>query len=212
MSEEQRFDDNDIISKLRKRVAIAEVRVSDTRKNLKLKADFENVANMLERRMSKIKQRMYCVNKEIKALETYIADKKKRTKQGIYDSIYYANQIVPATSRVKLIIDNKRAYLEDEEGRDVDLCEASSWRAMTSVLVRQAVLSNTSYIPDLILDEPLAVLDSYSSADFSTFLPLLAKDRLIILMEQKDSIFANADITEYHFELINGRTTVKRIK
>lgn len=208
MSETRRISDNDIISCLRQRKSLAEIRITETQKNLESKVNLENAISYLSNEGKALKERLQECKKTLKATVSYITDKKQNAEQGIYNAIYEASQIIPGCPNVKLVIKDKKASLEDNEGRDMNLCQASSWKATTSVLTREAVLSNTEFMQDMILDEPLSVLDDYSSADFSMRLPLLAKDRLIILIEQKDSIFSNADVMTYKFDLLGDVTEV----
>lgn len=211
MSEGRKLSDNDVISCLRQRKSLAEVRISETKKNFESKKNLELALEHLSRQAMEIKNRLQYSKKTLKTIETYVTDKKQNAEQGIYDAIYNTGQIIPGSKDVRLIMKDKKAYLEDSDGRDMNLCQASSWRAIASVFTRDSVLANTGYMKDMILDEPLAVLDDYSSADFSMHLPLLAKDRLILLIEQKDSIFSNADVTTYKFDLIGERTEVTRV-
>ena len=211
MLEKQSQNSDIFIQRLRERAAIAKVRIEQSEKNLKEKEDIENAIKTLNEYIRNTKDAIALITKNMKLIDSFTIDKKAKSLKGIYQSIDIASNIVDASKKISLVHGKSESYMQTADGWDVDLTEASSWRAMTSVGVRKAVLVNTTYISDLILDEHLSVLDDTSSADFSLQVPLLAQDCMIIFIEQKNSVFSNADPYTYWFENIAGETSIRRL-
>lgn len=205
------MSDDRIVQALTERAALAKLRIETNKKNSTYKRDYEHSLSVLTKQRDKLKDVLSIVKKNLKILESYALEKEGTTKKEIYKALYEVDQVVEGTSPAILKIEDKEMWLEDEDGYDLNRMEPSSWRAMSSVKLRKAVLSNTTFMQDMILDEPLSVLDAQSSADFSLQLPALAKDSLIILIEQKDAVFSNTDTITYFFEKIGKISTVRRI-
>jgi ABC-type molybdenum transport system ATPase subunit/photorepair protein PhrA len=145
-----------------------------------------------------------------KKLVNYNAKKKERSMSAIYSAIYSAKSIIPDTTPVELKIEREDAMLINDRGDDVNLVEGSAFRATLSFFVRGVILRNTDYMQTMILDEPLTTLSAESSAGLSAYLPILAKEMQIILIEQKNEIFSNADSIVYNFQKAEGRTRVRK--
>lgn len=206
------LSDSDVCLKLREAAAISKLKIEKSKQSMEQKEALDKRIAGLKTALERVSERESLVNKNMKLLKTFVQKKRTKAIKGVHASIYNTNQILPATGKIQLIVNNGEAFLNGEDDLDVDLCEASSWRATASVYIRRAILANTSYSQVMLLDEPLSVLDDYSSADFSLFLEPLAKDCLIILVEQKNSVFSNADVLTYVFEKIEGVTHVRRLE
>lgn len=147
-----------------------------------------------------------------KKIVSYNDKKRERSMSAIYSAIYSAKNIIPDTSHVELKVDKGAAMLINDRGDLVNLIEGSAFRATLSFFIRSVILRNTEYIPFMLLDEPLTTLSEESSAALSTYLPILAQDMLIILIEQKESIFSNSTgDTTYLFQKAEGRTRARRV-
>ena len=166
MFQSGQFSDRDICNKLRSQIVTSNMKIKQTEDNLKKKAGYEATQDILSNAIKESETKISFVRENVKLLTQYIKKKKEKAIRGVLTSIDNTNQIVSSRSKLNLHIDNNEVYLEGQYGEDVDTCEASSWRAMTSVQIRHAILSNTEYCKDVILDEPLAVLEDDSSADF----------------------------------------------
>lgn len=203
---------HDVCTKLRERAATAHVRIENTKKNEEIRQQYRARIDGFNNLIQRIEGREQLLRKNIKYLRSFVEKKRTRAIKGVYASIYNTNQILPSTGKIELVINNGEAYLNGEDGEDVNLCEASSWRAASSVHIRRAILANTDFAQVMVLDEPLSVLDDYTSAEFSLFLEPLAKECQIILIEQKDSVFANSEGITYVFEIAEGITHVRRVE
>ena len=211
MLEEGKINDYDFLQAVNMLKAQSEYRLKISRENKQKREEAELKLKLANKALRKAELSLAAVRKNKKILEACLTGKRTYTIDELNDAIYAVSQIVRPSKPISIeLTPNKEVYLQYDDGYVVDLCEPSSWRAMSSVMMRYAVLSLTSYMNDLILDEPLAVLDDTSSAEFSLYLPILAQNSLIILMEQKDSVFSNTDVVTYRFTKIGSDTMIKR--
>lgn len=145
-----------------------------------------------------------------KQLVEYNAKKKEKSLAGIHSAIYSAKTIIPDTVPVTMHITREEASLVNSKGDDINLVEGSAFRATLSLFTRLVVLNNTDYLKYVILDEPLTTLSPDSSALFSKYLPILSKNMLIVLIEQKDEVFLDTEGIVYDFHKSENATQVRR--
>ena len=156
------------------------------------------------------------VQDEVQAIiteaETYLGERSKRGNMAINAALLSARNVVPdAMSGVRMAIDGKEMWLENEDGMLVERMEGGGFRACCSLFCRKVALaSNPSTMQFLVLDELLAKLSPESSVTISQYLPIIAKDMQILIIEQKKEVYAQADCTRYNFFLAEGKTIVER--
>ena len=200
-----------LLKRLFERSSSAKKNIEDNIRNTMLKDTLIKEKQRMVRRRVDIEKMSSVLKATNKILAGYVADKKKKSMKGIYSGIYSAQTIIPDTTTVKLHVDAREAFLINDEGDDVNLVEGSAFRATLSFFMRGIILKNTNYIPFMVLDEPLTTLSEESSAALSNFLPIIANDMQIILIEQKDAVFSNSDEIVYEFKKSEGETRVRRL-
>ena len=211
MLEKRDINDSDFLQSISGLKASSEYKIKVSRENREKRDEASLKLRLATNALKKAEAAVAAVKKNKKILEACLTGKRTETLDELNDAIYAVSQIVRPSKPISVKLSpNKEMTLEYDDGYVVDLCEPSSWRAMCSVMMRYAVLTLSSYMQDLILDEPLAVLDDVSSAEFSIYLPVLANRCLIILMEQKDSVFSNTEVTTYKFTKIGEDTKIEK--
>ena len=153
--------------------------------------------------------------KELQSLKkqvvSYLTERKHKGNMAVNTALMSARSVVPdSMSGIHLTMQNGEAWLESDNGMLVERMEGGGFRATCSLFMRRVALSaspNTMQI--LILDELLAKLSPQSSAIVSTYLPILAQDMQIIIIEQKKEVYAEANCKVYNFFLADGSTIVR---
>jgi DNA repair ATPase RecN len=144
-----------------------------------------------------------------KEVVKYNTKKKEKSLNGIYAAINSAKAIIPDIVPVRLSMIRESACIVNEKDDDINLVEGSGFRATLSLFARSQTLMNTDYIKTMVLDELLMPLSPETSARASKYLPILARKAQIILIEQKNEVFLDADITIYDFKKSEDCTKVR---
>lgn len=149
---------------------------------------YTNLKNTMTAVMAKIKPWM-------DSLQKYNAKKKQEALTSINSALSVASLVVPSSMKgIRLAIEGKEAWLENEDGMDVDRIEGSGYKGVVSTYLRDIILkANPSILQFIILDEPLAKLGTENSATFSTYIPLLAQGMQLIWIEHKKEVFSNLE-------------------
>lgn len=204
--------DTDTLDRLKQKISLCEIRISETEKRRRLKEKLEKEIADITLTYDLLDKGEKDLKKKRKDTLEYIGEKKAKASSAIEATFYATNSLIPSSSYTRLKIKNDQVSLVDEQNLPIELLEGSAHRATQSFFVRSAVLRNSKYMPFMLLDEPLATLGPESSASFSKYLPPLCKHMQIILIEQKPEIFADAeDVIEYNFKNSGGVTTVRRV-
>ena len=148
----------------------------------------------------------------ISDISEYLGEKKKQGSQSINAALLSARNVIPdSMSGIHLSISGDEAWLESEEGMLMERMEGGGFRATCSLFMRKVALSSSpNTMQFMILDELLAKLSQESSATLSQYLPILARDSQIIVIEQKSEVYSQLNCDRYHFFLAEGQTIVKK--
>ena len=141
----------------------------------------------------------------------YLGEKKKSGNMAVNAALLSARNVVPDSMEgIHLIVDGDEAWLESNEGLLMERMEGGGYRATCSLFMRKVALaSSQNTMQFLILDELLAKLSPESSAIVSRYLPILAQDCQIIIIEQKNEVYSRLNCKRYHFFLAEGETIVR---
>lgn len=141
----------------------------------------------------------------------YLGEKKKAGNMAINAALLSARNVVPDSMEgIHLVVDGDEAWLESREGMLMERMEGGGYRATCSLFMRKVALSSsTNTLQLLILDELLAKLSPESSAIVSQYLPILAQDCQMIIIEQKAEVYSQLNCKRYHFFLAEGETIVR---
>lgn len=186
------------------RIAIARDNEEKRKKNTeKLKAICSAI--------SVYKNTVYKLRHCIQDIVDYLGEKKKSGNMAINAALLSARNVVPDSMEgIRLIVDGDEAWLESAEGLLMERMEGGGYRATCSLFMRKVALaSSQTTMQFLILDELLAKLSPESSAVVSQYLPILAQDCQIIIIEQKNEVYSQLDCKRYHFFLAEGETIVR---
>ena len=142
----------------------------------------------------------------------YLGEKKKSGNMAVNAALLSARNVVPDSMEgIHLIVDGDEAWLESNEGLLMERMEGGGYRATCSLFMRKIALSSApETMQFMILDELLAKLSQESSATLSQYLPILARDSQIIVIEQKSEVYSQLNCQRYHFFLAEGQTIVKK--
>lgn len=206
------MDIHSVIGQLEREMSEVSYRIRKTNESNKKKEE-------IEKSIKTHKDEIFLINslsRELKEIITplleYNADKQTKALAGIHAGISSARSIITDSFRVRLHIDKEQATLVNEHDDEVNLTEGSAFRAMNAFFMRDIILSNTNYLQFDIADEPLTTLSGISSSELSNYLPLLARNKQKILIEQKDEVFVNANEQNvYKFKKSEGRTHIEKI-
>ena len=203
--------DTDVYQRLINKAGTLSHKVEVARAN---KEKIEYCDNIIEQYGSLIKDYGHTINEMksmMKQISAYLTERKKKGTMAVNTALMSARSVVPdSMAGVHLAMQNGEAWLESDNGMLVERMEGGGFRATCSLFMRRVALSAS---PDtmqiLILDELLAKLSPQSSAIVSTYLPVLAQDMQIIMIEQKKEVYADADCKVYNFFLAEGSTIVR---
>lgn len=202
-------DDDFYEKELIRKIANHETRIKISKVNRK---KLENINNDLEK-YYRAKRLISDVIDEtaglIKEEDYYLSKKKEDALRNIKTAILEASTIISDTHDYRLECDGKTACLVNEKGCLLEDTEGSGYKGMVSCLIRALILNSTDYLQFLILDEPLATLSEDNSTPMGNKLEYFTKDMLIVIIEQKDTIFS--DIDNYKTYLIKKTEGVSRI-
>lgn len=187
-------------------------KITQTRENVESRKKHEKAVDDAIANQMIASTTMDNLKKQIKRVATYNAKKKEKSMASIYSAIYAAKTIIPDTQEAHLNVQAGEAWFANERGQMVNLREGSAFRAILSFLSRGTILDNTPYEPFMLLDEPLSTVSVENSAQFSAYLPALANNKAIILIEQKNEAFSAIDCPTYIFEKSEGYTRVRRLR
>lgn len=142
----------------------------------------------------------------------YLGERSKQGNMAINAALLSARNVVPdAMSGIRMQVDGKEMWLENEDGLLVERMEGGGFRAACSLFCRKVALaSNPDTMQLLILDELLAKLSSEASVTVSQYLPILAQDMQIIIIEQKKEVYAQSTCVRYNFFLAEGKTVIEK--
>ena len=148
----------------------------------------------------------------IEDLTDYLGERAKNGNMAINAALMSARNVVPdAMNGIRMAIEGKEMWLENEEGMLVERMEGGGFRAACSLFCRKVALSsNPDTMQLMILDELLAKLSSEASVTVSQYLPILARDMQLLIIEQKKEVYAQADCVRYNFFLADGHTVVEK--
>jgi hypothetical protein len=159
--------------------------------------------------MTLVKSLISTYRKMIKDIIEYQAEYQSDSINDVHRAIYAAKSIIPDCGEIAPVIEAGSFIIVDESGLNIKDIEGDGLKSTVSTMVRHSILSRTAFQQFMILDESLAPVNDVNSATFSKYLPLLAKDMLIILIEQKPSVFDNAGkIQNFRVSKENGISTV----
>jgi len=195
---------------LTNRANIASHRVIEGRRNSIVRSKLNKEIEILEDQLAKTKKSKKFTEDTIKIITEYLNEKKANAMSDIYKGIDYAKSIVPVAQNIFLKIDGEKANFVTEDGLLVDDQEGSAYRALLHIFCKSAILENTSFMSDLLIDEGLSTASPETSELFAKYLPILAQRRLIVLVEQKREIFMECD-KMYLVEKIDNRSIVKEV-
>ena len=144
-------------------------------------------------------------------IQEYINAKRKRGTMAVNAALLAARNVVPdAMGGVRLTIDGKEAWLENENGMLMERMEGGGFRATCSLFMRKVALASSPDIMQLlILDELLAKLSPESSVIVSSYLPIIAQDMQVLIIEQKKEVYSQTNAVRYNFFLTDGCTVVE---
>lgn len=147
----------------------------------------------------------------ISDITEYLGEKKKAGNMAINAALLSARNVVPDSMEgIHLVVDGDEAWLESSDGMLMERMEGGGYRATCSLFMRKVALSaSTNTLQLLILDELLAKLSPESSAVVSQYLPILAQDCQMIIIEQKAEVYSQLNCKRYHFFLAEGETIVR---
>ena len=152
------------------------------------------------------------LNKLSIAIQNYLTERRKKGNMAVNTAIMSAHNVVPDSMEgVRFVMSGEEAWLESEDGMLVERMEGGGFRATCSLFMRRVALTaakNTMQI--LILDELLAKLSPESSAIVSTYLPVLAQNMQIIIVEQKKEVYSRINCDAYNFLLTDNSTIVRK--
>lgn len=181
--------------RLRDLAAQCDLKIKQTKEN---QESFRNLTAQIEQ-YTKLSGSMTAVMAKIKpwmeSLQRYNAQKKTESLLSINSALSVASLVVPSSMKgIKFVIDGGEAWLENEEGMDVEGVEGSGYKGVVSTYLRTIILkANTNVLQFLLLDEPLSKLATENSATFSTYIPILAEGMQIIWIEHKREVFSGLE-------------------
>lgn len=144
-------------------------------------------------------------------ISEYLGEKKKSGNMAVNAALMSARNVVPDSMEgIHLVVDGDEAWLESADGMLMERMEGGGYRATVSLFMRKVALTaNDGALQFLLLDELLAKLSPESSAIVSQYLPILAQDCQMILIEQKAEVYSQINCKRYHFFLAEGETIVR---
>lgn len=201
-----------VCNELRTAAAALGTQIAISEENAKKREEYTSCRNTAQKQMDMYKSVASEVQALIAEAESYLGERAKRGNMAVNAALLSARNVVPdAMAGVRMAVDGKEMWLENEDGMLIERMEGGGFRAACSLFCRKVALaSNPSTMQFLILDELLAKLSPESSVTVSQYLPILAKDMQIILIEQKKEVYAQANCIRYNFFLAEGKTIVER--
>lgn len=202
----------DVCEQLKHEAAVLGNVIETSKENLKKRGMYERDKEVFVPMLEEYK----LISKRLSQLTSdiceYLGEKKKRGNQSINAALLSARNVIPdSMSGIRLTISGDEAWLESEEGMLMERMEGGGFRATCSLFMRKIALSSApETMQFMILDELLAKLSQESSATLSQYLPILARDSQIIVIEQKSEVYSQLNCQRYHFFLAEGQTIVKK--
>ena len=187
-----------------------QIRISNINAQRRAQAEKELAEN--EKLSSDYKNLMTILRSLTNEAVIFLGERAKNGSMAVNAALLSARNVVPdAMSGVRMHIEGKEMWLENEDGMLVERMEGGGFRAACSLFCRKVALaSNPETIQLLILDELLAKLSNEASVTVSQYLPIMSRDMQIIIIEQKKEVYAQSDCTRYNFFLAGGKTVVER--
>lgn len=202
----------DILKELENVEYVSGYRAKLTRENMEKHKQLEAKIKKNETNKAIVSTTLLNVSEQLKLVDEYNAKKRDKSMSSIYAAVYTARSIIPETENIKLMLKPGRAWFATEEGLCVNLTEGFGFKAILSLLSRSVILDNTNYLNFMLLDEPLTTVSTEKSAKLSKYLPVLAKNKQIILTEHKEEMFTSTDnCVTYLFSKEHGETVVRRL-
>lgn len=194
---------NKVITILKERLRISEIDRIRLRDLLRTKAEYEKELSLI---LSLISLYKVLLNE----IEDYQSIYKSKAINDVYRALYATRNIIPDCDEINPLIENGSFTLVDKDNLPITEIEGGGVQAAASVLVRHSILARTEYLPFMILDESVATVSDINSSTFSKYLPLLAADVQITMIEQKPTVFDNSgDIKSYHVVKVDGISEVE---
>lgn len=188
--------------KYRNVVAESEFKIKQTQDNTQKLAGINSSIELYKGLISDLDVTLATIKPWIADIQEFNAAKKHESLLAINSALSVASCVVPSSMKgIVFKIEGKEAWLENEDGMDVDRLEGSGYKGVVSIYLRNIILkANTDLLQFMILDEPLSKLSVESSAILSSYIPLMAKDMQIIWIEHKKEVFQNVeDKVVYNF-------------
>lgn len=203
---------SDVISKLKERAVMSELRIRQTEENAAKKSGEEQTMKNCSVASKRLDAAIKIYASLLKAIQEYLDNKQKDSGSAVATAIRAAIQIVPdCDPNISLKCEDGEAWFQTPDGIEIDRLDGSGFRSTLSTIMREIVLRfNPQCLQTMVLDEIFSKLHAENSATLSAYLPILAQNMQIISIEQKPEVFANTPHIAYQFKLDNGITSVKR--
>jgi DNA repair ATPase RecN len=200
------------VRQLRERASLAKFRIDQTNENTTKKSEQEKRMRQCQVALGKLDKGIVEYSALITAISDYLDDKRNNSSTAVMSAVRAAMHVVPdCDASLSLKCDGGEAWFETDDGIDVSRLNGSGFRSTLSVMMRAvAMRANPQLLQTLVLDELFSKLSAESSANLSSYLPVLAQDMQVISIEQKPEIFNNASHVAYKFFLDGDRTSVQR--
>ena len=203
---------SDVCDQLAYKAAALEQQIAISEANAVKKKEAQTVVDVLERSIASYKDANAVIKQVTEDIIDYLGERSKNGNMAINAALMSARNVVPdSMGGIRMAIDGKEMWLENEDGMLVERMEGGGFRASCSLFCRKVALtSNPDTIQLMILDELLAKLSSEASVTVSQYLPILAKDMQLLIIEQKKEVWAQSNCTRYNFFIADGQTVVEK--
>lgn len=211
MSSELRHSYSNVCQQLMNQATALGTQISIAKENEAKRTKYTEIVKAIMKSENFYKRAIQVVQREMDDISEFLAEKKKAGNMAINAALLSARNVIPDSMEgVRLETEGKEAWLEIGDGMLVERMEGGGYRATLSLFMRKLALASAEGIEQLlIIDELLSKLSSESSAIISQYLPILAQNSQIIIIEQKPEVYSQLNCRRYHFFLTEGETSVR---
>lgn len=200
-----------ICQQLMNQASVLQSQITLAKANEEKRAKYTTILKNVSSAIITYKNTAFKIKSTISDIAEYLGEKKRVGNMAVNAALLSARNVVPDSMEgIHLVVDGNEAWLESNDGMLMERMEGGGYRATCSLFMRKVALSSApNTLQLLILDELLAKLSPESSAIVSQYLPILAQDCQMIIIEQKAEVYSQINCKRYHFFLAEGETIVR---
>ena len=136
----------------------------------------------------------------IRAAKRYLSLKQKTNEKNINNNIRDVQALVGSQSDAKLVVGEKKIFIEDKVGTPIHEVEGAGYRTILGTRIKLTCLNYSGFSKIAILDEPVAQASFENSLELAKTLKVLSENMQIFYVSQDTRYLDDYDV-RFEFKL-----------